>query len=220
MRLIGVWKFILKWRGAGMRTKKWMGVAALAVVLAGAGILLAQDPSGPVVNIDPHRHGNLATAQEYIVAAYQKIDQAQQANDSHLGGHAANAKNALLQADAELRAAADFANANQPGPPPEPAGPANASGYWTIYANNVDQPGGSTKTVKIEQTGATLSGHFKGPHQSGGIEGFVNGNHIEFSTKTRDVLTFRGEVTGNTMSGMYGVHGQHAPWNAVRSDPN
>jgi hypothetical protein len=220
MRRIGAWKFILKWRGAGMRTKKWVGVAALAVVMAGAGILLAQDAQGPVVNIDPHRHGNLATAQEYIVAAYQKIDQAQQANSSHLGGHAANAKNALLQADAELRAAADFANANDPQPPAEPAGPANASGYWTIYATNVDQPGGSTKSVKIQQTGGTLGGHFKGPNQSGGIEGFVTGNHIEFSTKTRDVLTFRGEVDGDTMSGMYGVHGQHAPWHAVRSDPN
>jgi len=152
------------------------------------------------------------------VAAYQKIDQAQQANSSHLGGHAAGAKTALLQADAELRAAADFANANDPQPPPEPQGPANASGYWTIYATNVDQPGGSTKTVKIEQTGGQLTGHFKGPNQSGGIEGFVNGNHTEFSTKTRDVLNFRGEVDGDTMSGMYGVHGQHAPWHAVRSD--
>jgi hypothetical protein len=171
----------------------------------------------PVVNIDPQRHGNLATAQEYIVAAFQKIEAAQQANDSHLGGHAANAKNFLAQADAELRAAADFANANDPQPPPQ-QGPANASGNWTIYAANVDHPGGSTKTVRITQTGAQLGGHFKGPNQSGGIEGFVNGTHIEFSTKTRDVLTFRGTVEGDTMSGMYGVHGQHAPWHAVRSD--
>jgi len=57
-----------------------------------------------------------------------------------------------------------------------------------------------------------------GPHQSGGIEGFVNVHHIEFSSHTRDVLTFRGQVQGNTMSGLYGMHGQHAPWNAVRSD--
>lgn len=177
-----------------MRTKKWVGVAALAMAMASGGILLALEAQAPVVNIDPHRHGNLATAQEYIVAAYQKIDQAQQANSSHLGGHAAGAKTALLQADAELRAAADFANANDPQPPPEPQGPANASGFWTIYATNVDQPGGSTKTVKIEQTGGQLTGHFKGPNQSGGIEGFVNGNHIGFSTKTRDVLNFRGEV--------------------------
>src|SRR6202020_1973589 len=119
---------LVRW---GMRTKKWVGEAALAMAMASGGILLAQEAQAPVVNIDPHRHGNLATAQEYIVAAYQKIDQAQQANSDHLGGHAANAKNALLQADAELRAAADFANANQPQPAPSP-GPANASGNWTI----------------------------------------------------------------------------------------
>src|SRR3984957_19185554 len=153
MRGISGWNFTSNWRGGGMRTKKWIGVAVVAVAMACAGILLAQDAQGPVVNIDPHRHGNLATAQEYIVAAYQKIDQAQQANSSHLGGHAAGAKTALLLAAAELRAAADFANANDPQPPPEPAGPANASGYWTIYANNVDQAGGATKTRKIEKTG-------------------------------------------------------------------
>jgi hypothetical protein len=72
--------------------------------------------------------------------------------------------------------------------------------------------------VQIQQFGTQLSGHFKGPHQSGGIEGFVNVHHIEFSTHTRDVLTFRGQIQGNTMSGLYGTHGQHAPWNAVRSD--
>ncbi|HEX4576583.1 MAG TPA: hypothetical protein VH117_04490 [Edaphobacter sp.] len=31
----------------------------------------------PVVNIDPHRHGNLAAAQSFIVQAYQKLDVAQ-----------------------------------------------------------------------------------------------------------------------------------------------
>src|SRR6202050_5554269 len=97
-------------------------------------------------------------------------------------------------------------------------GPDNASGNWTIYAQNIDQPGGSTKFVQIQQFGTQLSGHFKGPHQSGEIKGFVNVHHIEFSTHTRDMLTFRGQIQGNTMSGLYGMHGQHAPWNAVRSD--
>jgi len=124
-----------------------------------------------------------------------------------------------MQADVELRAAADFANnlQDQQQPPPD-QGPSNASGSWTIYAQNIEQPGGSTKYVQIKQFGNQLSGHFKGPNQSGGIEGFVNGNHIEFTTKTRDMLTFRGKIQGDTMSGMYGSHGNHAPWNAVRSD--
>ena len=178
-----------------------------------------QTPQAPVVNIDPNRHGNLAAAQGDIVDAYQRIDMAQSANNDQLGGHAQKAKDFLAQADMELRSAADFANARQDAQQdPSGPGPDNASGNWTIYAQNIDQPGGSTKYVQIQQFGTQLSGHFKGPHQSGGIEGFVNVHHIEFSTHTRDVLTFRGKIDGNTMSGLYGVHGQHAPWNAVRSD--
>jgi len=65
---------------------------------------------GPVVNIGS-RHGNLRAAQQAIVTAYQKIDQAQHDNKDELGGHAAKAKQHLMAADEELRAAADFANA-------------------------------------------------------------------------------------------------------------
>jgi len=210
--------------GAGnVNIKKIVISSMILGAVIGGPIFGAQDaqaPQGPpVVNIDPNRHGNLASAQGDIVDAFQRIDMAQSANNDQLGGHAQKAKNFLVQADVELRLAADFANARQDAqqPPPEP-GPDNASGSWTIYAQNIDQPGGSTKYVQIQQFGSQLSGHFKGPHQSGGIEGFVNVHHIEFSTKTHDVLTFRGQVQGDTMSGLYGLHGQHAPWNAVRSD--
>src|ERR1700690_351111 len=126
--------------------KKSLTAALVLIALLAAGFLYAQDMQAPVVNIDPQRHGNLATAQEYIVAAFQKIDAAQQANDSHLGGHAANAKNFLVQADAELRAAADFSNANDPQPPPQ-QGRANVSGNWMFHAANVERLGGSTKTL-------------------------------------------------------------------------
>jgi hypothetical protein len=200
-----------------MSPKKMIVNGMVVIAAICSGILGAQEAQAPVVNIDPNRHGNLAAAQGDIVDAYQRIDMAQQANNDHLGGHAQKAKDFLMQANSELRLAADFANAAAPQPPPE-AGPDNASGNWTIYAQNIDQPGGSTKFVQIQQFGSQLSGHFKGPHQSGGIEGFVNVHHIEFSTKTRDVLTFRGRIEGDTMSGLYGSHGQHAPWNAVRSD--
>ena len=205
-----------------MNVKKIItGGLIVAAVIAGPllGAQDAQAPQAPVVTIDPNRHGNLAAAQGDIVDAYQRIDMAQRANNDQLGGHAQKAKDFLAQADMELRSAADFANARQGAQqPPEGPGPDNASGSWTIYAQNIDQPGGSTKFVQIQQFGNQLSGHFKGPHQSGGIEGFVNVHHIEFSTHTHDVLTFRGRIDGNTMSGMYGIHGQHAPWNAVRSD--
>jgi hypothetical protein len=205
-----------------MNVKKIItGGLIVAAVIAGPllGAQDAQAPQAPVVTIDPNRHGNLAAAQGDIVDAYQRIDMAQSANNDQLGGHAQKAKDFLSQANMELSLAADFANARQDAQQQQPEpGPDNASGNWTIYAQNIDQPGGSTKFVQIQQFGNQLSGRFKGPHQSGGIEGFVNVHHIEFSTHTHDVLTFRGKIDGNTMSGLYGIHGQHAPWNAVRSD--
>jgi hypothetical protein len=94
----------------------------------------------------------------------------------------------------------------------------NIAGAWTIFAENVDQPGSSLKTIQVTQQGNIISGTFHGPHQHGKFQGFINGNHIEFSTDTRDVLTFRGEITPDGMSGLYGIHGRHAPWNAQRNN--
>jgi hypothetical protein len=101
-------------------------------------------------------------------------------------------------------------------PPPEQP-PDNVAGNWTIYAKDPDG-GTSTKHVQIKQDGTQLTGHFEGPHQSGGIEGTINVHHIEFHTKTRDVLTFRGRVEGNKMSGNFGNRGRHGQWQAERTD--
>ena len=95
----------------------------------------------------------------------------------------------------------------------------NIAGNWTIYANNVDNPGSSLKTIEVTQNGNIISGIFHGPHQHGKFQGWINGNHIEFSTDTRDVLTFRGQITPEGMSGLYGVHGRKAPWRAARTNP-
>ncbi len=72
------------------------------------GIAQAQ---APTVNIG-ERHGNLRNAQEHIVQAYQLVGMAQQDNDSRLGGHAERARQLLIQADQELRQAANAANNN------------------------------------------------------------------------------------------------------------
>lgn len=205
--------------------------AAVVSVAAWCSFAAAQAPS---VNIDPQRHGNLAAAQESIVVAYIRIGDAQQGNDSHLGGHAAKAKSLLDQANEELRLAADFADQNQQGPPssgPPSGGPPSAapppaaqqttpnlSGTWTIYAYNVSRPGSSLKTIQIVQQGNIISGSFHGPNQHGKLQGLITGNHVEFSTDTHQVLTFRGEITPTGMSGLYGVNGQHAPWTAERTN--
>ncbi|MEG9430918.1 hypothetical protein [Terriglobus sp. ADX1] len=225
-------------------------IALLGFVVMSYAVAHAQAPS---VTIDPSRHGNLASAQESVIQAYYRIGEAQRDNGSHLGGHAARAKELLAQANQEIGLAADQADANEgalaapppgqpttpnvaeaPAPAPPPAQPTtpnvaeapapapppvnnNVSGNWTIYAYNVAQPGSSLKQVQISQDGNILSGTFHGPHQKGHLQGWISGNHVEFSTDTRDVLTFRGEVTADGMSGMYGIHGEHAPWKAQRN---
>jgi hypothetical protein len=114
-----------------MTTKKFLIASAACSALLYGGVMLAQNQAveyvqqlpveyvqqptvvyvqAPVVNIS-NRHGNLRSAQQNIVSAYQRINQAQQANQGQLGGHAQRAKDLLAQADAELRQAANVANA-------------------------------------------------------------------------------------------------------------
>jgi hypothetical protein len=203
----------------------------LSSLAIGSAIAGAQTPT---VSIDPMRHGNLAAAQQSIVQAFASINDAQRANDAHLGGHAGKAKDLLRQANEELQLAADFAdNSSQSGPaaptnvtpqtsavasgaenPPAP----NLSGNWIIYADNVNRAGSSLKQIQLTQNGNILFGTFHGPNQHGKLQGLINGNYVEFSTDTRDVLTFRGHITATGMSGLYGVHGEHAQWNAERAN--
>lgn len=202
---------------------KALSLITLSGCLGLGSLAFAQAPS---VTIDPSRHGNLASAQGSIVQAFERISEAQRDNNSHLGGHAQRAKDLLNQANQEVALAAEQADANEgmaapppassANPPAAAAAPPNVSGSWTIYAYNVSQPGSSLKTVTITQNGNILTGKFRGPNQKGNLQGWINGNHVEFSTDTREVLTFRGEITPDGMSGMYGIHGQQAPWKAQR----
>jgi hypothetical protein len=85
-------------------------VASASVFCAMA---IAQGVPRPYVNIDSSRHGNLAAAQESIVQAFDRISDAQRANDGQLGGHAQRAKELLSQANEEIRLSADVANEHQ-----------------------------------------------------------------------------------------------------------
>lgn len=94
---------------------------------------------------------------------------------------------------APLGAIAQQAPSDQP--------PAQAAGKWNFYCHD---PNGttSTKEIEIQQNGTQVKGHFKGPNQSGGIEGTINNQHIVFKTKTRDILTFRGRIDGPRAAGV------------------
>jgi hypothetical protein len=94
--------------------------------------------------------------------------------------------------------------------------PVNVVGHWVISAKNWNGEL-DTKTVDLEQNGNEISGHFKGPNQSGGLQGSVSGHHIVFRTKTKHPLTFRGQVEGDTMTGNYHVMGKEGEFHAERT---
>ncbi|HEX8801864.1 MAG TPA: hypothetical protein VF772_24795 [Terriglobales bacterium] len=88
--------------------------------------------------------------------------------------------------------------------------------HWVIQAKNWNGVL-NTKTVDLEQNGNSITGHFKGPNQSGGIEGSVNGHHIVFRTKTKHPLTFRGQADGDTIAGIYHLMGKEGEFHAERT---
>jgi hypothetical protein len=100
--------------------------------------------------------------------------------------------------------------------PPDQPPPVNVVGKWTIYSTGGPKNRTETKLVEIKQEGNKLSGHFKGPYQSGGIEGTIEDQHIVFHTKTRQVLNFRGHVEGDTIKGTWGTRGIAGEWEARR----
>lgn len=84
-------------------------LAAGFVILMG-GFALAQRPKE---NVSGARHPNLAAAQRLSREAWQKVVDAQQANEWDMQGHAQKAKELLDQANNELKQAAEAANRNK-----------------------------------------------------------------------------------------------------------
>jgi len=79
----------------------------LAFALMCTGFVFAQRPAR---NVSGKRHPNLAAAQRLTAQAFQKITDAQKANEWDMDGHAAKAKDLLDQANKELKQAARAAN--------------------------------------------------------------------------------------------------------------
>ncbi|HYL46115.1 MAG TPA: hypothetical protein VEU52_03750, partial [Candidatus Limnocylindrales bacterium] len=104
-----------------------------------------------------------------------------------------------------------------PSPTFAQAPPDNVDGNWIVYSTNVKNGEVVVKHIQIEQYGNRITGHFDGPDQSGPIEGEVHGHRIRFSTVTKNVLHFGGDVFGDTIAGSYGLHGRHASWEAIRT---
>jgi membrane protein required for beta-lactamase induction len=84
-------------------------VSILALVLLIGVALVAQ----PKRNISAARHPNLAAAQRLSQQAYERIAEAQRANEWDMEGHAQKAKDLLEQVNNHLKMAAEAANKNK-----------------------------------------------------------------------------------------------------------
>ena len=80
----------------------------LSAVLLCTAVTLAQEP---VQNISKEQHPNLAEAQRLVAEANRRIIDAQNINHEDMKGHAERARQLLVQANQELKLAAEAANA-------------------------------------------------------------------------------------------------------------
>jgi hypothetical protein len=90
-------------------TKNRIIVGILGFFLLLGAVATAQKPAR---NISGARHPNLAAAQRLSRQAWQRVVDAQQANEWDMQGHAQKAKDLLDQANNELKLAAGAANRN------------------------------------------------------------------------------------------------------------
>jgi hypothetical protein len=79
----------------------------LASLLLIGGVAIAQRPRE---NVSPGRHPNLAAAQRLSQQAWERVVDAQRANEWDLKGHAQRAKELLDQVNRELKLAAEASN--------------------------------------------------------------------------------------------------------------
>jgi F0F1-type ATP synthase membrane subunit b/b' len=87
---------------------KRIAAPMLALLLCSAAVFAAK----PVRNVSGKRHPNIAAAQKMSQQAFEKITEAQRANEWDMEGHAQKAKELLEQVNNELKLAAEAANKN------------------------------------------------------------------------------------------------------------
>lgn len=93
--------------------------------------------------------------------------------------------------------------------------PANVAGTWTVSVSG--DAGNATQTIVLQQDGNKITGTFKGPRQSGTVDGTVDGNNIKFQVKARIPLDYTGTVSGDSMKGTLSGKGKSGDWTATRA---
>jgi hypothetical protein len=91
----------------------------------------------------------------------------------------------------------------------------NVAGTWNVSVSG--EAGSAQQTIVLKQEGGKITGTFKGPRQSGPLEGTVDGNKISFHVSTRVPLDYKGTVGGDTMKGTMSGKGKTGDWTASRA---
>jgi hypothetical protein len=91
----------------------------------------------------------------------------------------------------------------------------NVAGTWNVKVTG--DAGAADQRIDLKQDGNTISGNFKGPRQSGTIEGTVNGNNIKFRVKAFVPIDYVGTVDGDSMKGTLTGRGKTGDWTATRA---
>jgi len=91
-----------------LKTRRQFPLQVLGLTGVTAALATAQQPKQ---SVSSGKHPNLAAAQQFCQQAYDKCVEAQGANEFDMAGHAQQAKNLLDKANAQLKLAANAANA-------------------------------------------------------------------------------------------------------------
>jgi hypothetical protein len=91
----------------------------------------------------------------------------------------------------------------------------NVAGTWNIRVSG--EAGSADQTIMLEQDGSKITGMFKGPRQSGKLEGTLDGKKIQFHVKTRVPLDYTGTVERDSMKGTMSGRGKTGDWTATRA---
>jgi hypothetical protein len=95
------------------------------------------------------------------------------------------------------------------------AADANVAGAWNVKVSG--DAGAADQQINLTQDGNKIGGTFKGPRQSGTIEGTVEGNNIKFRVKAFVPIDYVGTVEGDTMKGTLSGRGKTGDWTATRA---
>jgi hypothetical protein len=122
----------------------------------------------------------------------------------------------ILSALAVLAFLAAFATSASPTPAPEKT-PANVAGTWAVHLSG--DVGSGDQTFEIAQQDVGISGTFKGPYQSGKLEGTLDGHAIKILLSGPYPLRYNGTVEGDVMGGTVigGPDGKTGKWSARRT---